>query len=200
MSNSQVPYVSEVLLVPVYVTQLTVYGVQLALKEQCHEMNIYFKILYLMTQSLERKNDGKGRCTCFVRKSLSLSLMSVKRCWLQSTVSSLLTATTSWDTPRDRTSMACSLKVVGMNTMTGKTKHARKTFHQKKNRTKHIKVFRIRAVFNSVPDSDWNCSCTFLLFLKFLSFYLNFFKNVRGSNTRYLGAGGKVQSTNALLK
>jgi hypothetical protein len=59
-SNSQVPYVSEVLLVPVYVIQLTVYSVQLALKGQCHEMNIYFKIIYLMTQSLERKNDGKA--------------------------------------------------------------------------------------------------------------------------------------------
>jgi hypothetical protein len=42
-SNSLVPYVSEVLLVPVYVVQLTVYGIQLALKGQCHEMNDFFE-------------------------------------------------------------------------------------------------------------------------------------------------------------
>jgi hypothetical protein len=50
-----------VLLVP-HVVQLTVYGVQLAVKGQCHEMNNFFetKNIYLMTQSLERKNDGKA--------------------------------------------------------------------------------------------------------------------------------------------
>ena len=58
-------------------------------------------------QGMKLKSDSL-KPACLVRKSLSLPLMVSNLAWSQSTVSSLLTATQSWLTPRLRTKSACS--------------------------------------------------------------------------------------------
>merc|ERR1719474_2086599 len=58
-------------------------------------------------QGMKLKSDSLNPA-CLVRNSLSLLRMASNLAWSHSTVSSLLTATQSWLTPRLRTKSACS--------------------------------------------------------------------------------------------